>query len=355
MKPKTSGQEGLNARQQQVLSAIVDHFIVTAEPVSSKVLSLNPVFHASSATLRNTMAELTELGYVEQAHTSSGRRPTDQGYQTYVDELMQPAELPIGDKQAIENGLSLISDAQERMNHAALLLGRMTQQVGVAVTPSVNQGTFRQITLHPLEQGRIMVVLQGSGLTIRSILADETLDTSFFRLDSLANRINAEMQGRPVAELIRYFEGAGQPSLGPEESKALGFLKRSILKLIDSEKHQELQVSGTHHLLKGRNFENIEDLESLLEMVESKIALVHFLRNQAEQDGVHVTIGQEQRDGKPFRSLAIVTETCGQGEMRGLVGVMGPKRLPYSYLVALVHHAAKTLTRLGAATPETNS
>jgi heat-inducible transcriptional repressor len=345
MKPRESANDALNARQQQVLTAIVDHFIVTAEPVSSKVLSLNPVFHASSATLRNTMAELTDLGYVEQLHSSAGRRPTDQGYRTYVDELMQPLPLPEADIRTLETGLSGISDDQELMNQAALVLGRMTQLVGVAVTPSVNEGMFRHISLLPLEAGRVLVVLHGSGMLIRSTLADETLNTSFFRLESLANRLNAEMQGRPMADLGPFLQKATEVSGSQEEVRALSFLKRSIMKLIDSERQQELQVSGTHHFMKSRFFDKIEDLESLLEIVESKFALVHFLRNQADQNGVHVTIGQEQRDGKPFRSLSIVTEAFRYGESTGIVGVMGPKRLPYNYLVSLVHHAAKTLNR----------
>jgi heat-inducible transcriptional repressor len=345
MKPREPANDALNARQQQVLTAIVDHFIVTAEPVSSKVLSLNPVFHASSATLRNTMAELTDLGYVEQLHSSAGRRPTDQGYRTYVDELMQPIPLPEADIRTLETGLGSIPDDHERINQAALMLGRMTQLVGVAVTPSVDQGTFRHISLLPLEAGRVLVVLHGSGMVIRSTLADETLNTSFFRLESLTNRLNGEMQGRPIAEIGPYLQKTAEGASSQEDVRALNFLNRSIMKLIDSDKQQELQVSGTHHFLKSRFFDKIEDLESLLEIVESKFALVHFLRNQADQNGVHVTIGQEQRDGKPFRSLSIVTEAFRYGDCKGIVGVMGPKRLPYNYLVSLVHHTAKILNR----------
>jgi heat-inducible transcriptional repressor len=345
MRIQGASDDALNPRQQQVLTAIVDHYIVKAEPVSSKILSLSPVFHASSATLRNTMAELTDLGYVEQSHSSSGRRPTDRGYRTYVDELMQPAELDLADRKTLEAGLAGIVDEQELLNQTALLLGRMTQLVGVAVSPSVEQGTFRHLTLHALEQGRILVVLHASDMVIRTVLSDEALDTSFFRLDSLAHRLNAEMQGRPVADLNQHLSQIPDRPISPEENRAMQFLKRSIVKLIDSEKQQELQVSGAHNLLRSRDFEKMEDIESLLEMVESKIALVHFLRNHAERNGVHVTIGQEQRDGKPFRSLSIVTEAYSRGGSHGLVGVMGPKRLPYSRLVALVHHAAQTLNQ----------
>lgn len=347
MQVKSKGKtgEGLNGRQQQVLTAIVDHYIVNAEPVSSKILSLNPILKASSATLRNTMSELTEMGFVEQPHTSAGRKPTDNGYRTYIDELMQPARLDEADRQALEKGLADIVDDQERLNQAALLLGRMTHQVGVAVSPAVEQGTFRHLTLHALEQGRVLVILHASGMVVRTVLSDETLNTSFFRLDSIAHRLNAEMQGRPVAELQQHLNPSAERPMSAEESRAMHFLRRSIVKLIDAEKQQELQVSGAHNLLRSRDFEKMEDIESLLEMVESKIALVHFLRNNAERNGVHVTLGQEQRDGKAFRSLSIVTEAYEKGGSRGLVGVMGPKRLPYNRLIALVHHTAGILNR----------
>jgi|GEM_PF-1946650 len=340
MKSKSMGDDSLNPRQQQVLSAIVDHYIVKAEPVSSKVLSLNPVFHASSATLRNTMAELTEMGYVEQTHASAGRRPTDQGYRTYVEELMQPAVLEAEDRQTLESGLAGITDEQELLNQASLTLSRMTQLLGVAVTPAVEQGTFQHITLHTLEFGRVLVVLHASGMVVRTILSDETLNTSFYRLDSLANRINFEMQGRPVSEISQLLAQTTEKPMAADEAKAMQFLHRSIMKLLQAEQNQSLRVSGIHNLIRSRDFEKIEDVESLLEMVESKIALVHFLRNQADSEGVHVTIGREERDGKPFRSLSIVTEAFDRGGSRGLVGVMGPKRLPYNRLVALVHHAA---------------
>ena len=113
----------LNPRQKQVLTAIVDHYVVKAEPVSSKVLSANPLLQASSATIRNTMAELEEMGFVEQPHTSAGRTPTDLGYRTYVNDLMQVESLSAEEARAIEAAVSEAHDEQELMSAVARLLG----------------------------------------------------------------------------------------------------------------------------------------------------------------------------------------------------------------------------------------
>jgi heat-inducible transcriptional repressor len=136
----------LNSRQKQVLTAIVDHYIVKAEPVSSKVLSVDPIFQASSATIRNTMAELVEMGFVEQPHASAGRLPTDRGYRTYIDELMHIENLGPEDKNAIESEIAEFQDEQEVLAHTARMLERLTRQMGLAVSPSGEEGLFKNLT-----------------------------------------------------------------------------------------------------------------------------------------------------------------------------------------------------------------
>jgi heat-inducible transcriptional repressor len=133
----------LNNRQKQVLTAIVNHYIVKAEPVSSRILSMNPLFQASSATIRNTMAELEDLGLVEQPHTSAGRTPTDRGYRAYIDELMEVEDLPAAQKEGIEASLREAQDEQELLTLAAQLLGRATNLLGLAVSPALEEGLFQ--------------------------------------------------------------------------------------------------------------------------------------------------------------------------------------------------------------------
>jgi heat-inducible transcriptional repressor len=335
----------LNSRQKQVLTAIVNHYIVKAEPVSSKVLSVNPIFKASSATIRNTMAELEDMGYVEQPHASAGRLPTDRGYRTYIDELMLIENLSLEESKSIESEITEYQDEQELLAHTARMLERLTHQMGVAVSPSVEQGLFKNLALVPLAENRIMIILSISEAVFRTTLVDSGIETSIYRLESIARRINERMQGKPVSLLNALLQDPQDSSISEEERNAFRFFDRSISKLFKNEKSQEIQTSGTKNILSRQNFENIEDLESILDLLDSKMALVHFLRQREAKEGVHVTIGEEHREGYPLRSVSIVTSAFRMGGTHGIVGVIGPKRMPYSRLISIVDFTAKTLSR----------
>jgi heat-inducible transcriptional repressor len=336
----------LNNRQKQVLTAIVDHYVVKAEPVSSKVLAQNPLLAASSATIRNTMAELEEMGFVEQPHTSAGRTPTDLGYRTYVNDLMHVEPLPADEARAIEATVSEAHDEQELMAEVARLLGRLTRQLGVAVSPAVEQALFKNLSLVPLDQNRIMIVLSISETIFRTTLVDTGIDTSIYRLESIARRINERMQGKPVSFLNSLLRNPQDAPASEEEKKAFSLFDRSISKLFKSQSHSEVQFSGTKNIFSQADFEKLEDLEAILDLLDSKMALVHFLRQRNEKEGVHVTIGEEHREGHNLRSVSIVTSAFHLGGGQGIIGVIGPKRMPYSRLISIVDHTAKTLNQV---------
>lgn len=335
----------LNPRQKQVLTAIVDHYIVKAEPVSSKVLSVNPLMQASSATIRNTMAELEDMGFVEQPHTSAGRTPTDRGYRTYINDLMQVEFLNPEEMRSIETEIDQAQDEQELMSHTAAILGRLTRQLGVAVSPSVEESLFKNLSLVPVDENKIMIVLSVSETVFRTTLVDSGIDTSIYRLESIARRINERMQGKPVSFLNSFLKNPIESSTSEEEKKAFSFFDRSISKLFRSQTHQDVQISGTKNIFSRADFEKLEDLESILDLLDSKMALVHFLRQRNDKEGVHVTIGEEHQEGQNLRSVSIVTSAFSLGGAHGIIGVIGPKRMPYSRLISIVDHTAKALNR----------
>ncbi len=335
----------LNTRQKQVLTAIVDQYIVKAEPVSSKILSVHPLLHASSATIRNTMAELEELGFVEQPHASAGRLPTDRGYRTYVDELMPIEKLPEIEKRNIEAQISENEDEQELLKHTAQMLERLTHQMGLAVSPSMEEGLFKNLSLMPLSENRIMIILSVSDAIIRTTLVNSGIETSIYRLESIARRINDKFEGKNVSFLNAFLKGPPENGLSEEERNAFKFLDRSISKLFQNQQEEEIRFSGAKNILNSQNFENLEDLEGVLDLLDSKMAMVHFLRQRNEREGVHVTIGEEHRQGYPLRSVSIVTSAFEMGGSHGVVGLIGPKRMPYSRLISIVDFTAKTLSR----------
>ena len=335
----------LNPRQKQVLTAIVDHYIVKAEPVSSKVLSQSAVVRASSATIRNTMAELEDIGMVEQPHTSSGRLPTDLGYRTYVDELMYPKPLHSDERQALDQMSCPDQSNEALMAMAAKTLADMTRFLGLVIPPP-RDPTFRRISLIPVEEGKVVLVLTSSETEVRSLLLDSDPETSIFRLESIANRLNQTLKGKPVSLLNDYLDSSQESSNSKDEIQALDILSRSILKLTRTKSGDEIFVYGAKNLLNRQDFTKIEDISPILELMDSKITLVHLLRQQADIEGVHVTVGEEhQEDGSLFRSLSLVTSAFSSGGSQGVVGVLGPKRMPYARLVPVVDYAARVLSR----------
>lgn len=360
----------LNPREKQVLTALVDHYIVRAEPVSSSLLSQSAVVRASSATIRNTLADLEERGFVEQPHASAGRLPTDRGYRAYVKDLMHPEPLGEGDKRALDVAIPSFPDPEgdspdaapsgmsppppsleARLAGAAKGLADQTRLLGLVIPPPTPRPLFRKASLVQVEDSKVALVLADSGsaagTSVRSLLLD-TRDISIFRLEAVVKRLNDDMQGRPVSLLNDYIQGAEAVAGLADEKDAIGLLGRSILKLTQEKTGEDVLISGARNLVNRPDFANIADLDSIFGLLESKVALVHFLR-QRESDGedgdVHVTIGEERGpDGRLFRSLSLVTASfSGGGDSRGLVGVLGPKRIPYARLVPMVDYAARRL------------
>jgi heat-inducible transcriptional repressor len=225
------------------------------------------------------------------------------------------------------------------------MLGRAANLLGVAVSPSLEEGLFQNLSLVPLAENKLMLILSVSDLVFRTTLVDSGLDTSIYRLESIARRINERMQGKPVSFLNAFLKNPAENPISADEGRAFGFFNRSISKLFNAQKDQEIKISGTKNIFSRPDFEKIEDFESILEFLDSKIALVHFLRQRHEREGVHVTIGEEHRDGQKLRSISIVTSAFTLGGGHGVVGVIGPKRMPYSKLISIVDFMAKTLSR----------
>jgi len=355
----------LNPREKQVLTALVDHYIVRAEPVSSSLLSQSAVVRASSATIRNTLADLEERGFVEQPHTSAGRLPTDRGYRTYVDDLMHPQPLAEGDRRALDAVIPLgevvgrgaphpaqsSPSLEARLAGTAKVLADQAGLLGLVVPPPTTRPLFRKASLVQVEDSKVALVFADSGASagtsVRSLLLD-TRDISIFRLEAIVKRLNDEMQGRPVSLLNDYLLGMETIPSPADEKDAVGLLGRSILKLTQEKTGEDVFISGARNLVGHGDFGKSGEIDSIFALLESKVTLVHFLR-QRESDGetgdVHVTIGEERGpDGRLFRALSLVTASFSGGDgSRGLVGVLGPKRIPYARLVPMVDYAARRL------------
>ncbi len=334
----------LTTRQKNVLAAIVDYYIAKAEPVSSKFLSLRSDFQASSATLRNTMAELEDLGYLEQPHTSAGRMPTDWGYRVYVDQVLQIPALSPDEMHEIEKELQP-PDEGDLLSNTAEALSRFSHLLGVALTPALDKGLFKHLKIVTVSEHKILMIVFISDTIIQTILNHPFPQISIFKLEAMANRINDELSGKNVAFLNDYFENKIRIATHEEEKLIFQFYLRSITKLWNAEKAGKIQFYGSAQMLLQPDFGKSENLRGILELLGSQFTLVHFLRQRGDTEGVKVTIGEEHVDGEKFKAISTITASFEMGESHGVLGIIGPKRMPYSKLISIVDFTAKTLSK----------
>ena len=338
-------------RAAQILAALVGEYIDTAEPVGSARLAHRAGLGVSSATVRNTLAELEELGYLQQPHTSAGRIPTDRGYRFYVDQLLAEPR-PLRGGAAAEAQLRRDAGspalAEDVLAAVSLVLSRASRLVAFALPIAAGEGILKEIEFVPLAPGKVLVVVVADGgqVSRKAIDVSDQLESSDLRQAS--NYLNTEFSGMPL-EQIRM---AVMERLRHERTLADALLSRA-LKLAQSgleelPRKSSLFIDGASALLDDTSDDSgvsVTTVRALLRMVEEKERLVRLLNEYIDGPGLTIVIGQEHRtpDLRPF---SLVASTYADGSRRGTVGVIGPMRMHYSRTIAVVDGVAQAVSRV---------
>src|SRR5215471_12768993 len=343
----------LPERDRRILGALVQAYIEHGEPISSLWLASRG-FGVSSATLRNVMVRLEELGFVRQPHTSAGRVPTDLGYRIYVDRLLaerRAARLA----PALEERLRRAGTVEDILSHASQEISRASQQVGFAMVPC-SEATFEHVDFVALDAGRVLVVLVSSGGHISHTVIEPAERYDADELHGAANFLNTEFKGRSLSEvrqlvINRLLE---ERTLYDElMARALRLASRTFDGL---EPQATIYIQGTALLFDAPTSEDPETtlatMRSLLRMIEEKTRLVQLI--DACMDGLSVIIGSEHAD-REMQAFSVVTSTYTDGKRRGVVGVIGPTRMRYSRSINVVDSLSRSINRVFDNTPFENS
>jgi heat-inducible transcriptional repressor len=347
----------LDARGQSVLAAIIKEHLRTGEPVGSRTISERFAGGVgwSSATIRNVMAELEELGLVEQPHTSAGRVPTDKGYRFYVDHLIGDARLSRADLSAIDRTLGIPADGaqpsrlMEKVSHA---LSELSENVGIVVSPPVSDSRLEHIEFLQLSDGRILVVLVFAPNVVQNkmIRLDERLTQE--ELEGAARYLNTEFSGKSL-QAIR----SEVLALMREEKALYDRLLRNAVMLFersvegDESETGDVYIDGASNILAKPDFSDAERLRELFRTFEAKSRLVKILNECIAREpvfgDVHVVIGREH-SAPQLQSCALITAPyrLGEGFVAGTVGVVGPMRLEYARTIAAVNYVARLVERM---------
>lgn len=332
----------LTDRQETVLRALVGAYVGSAAPVGSALLSHTLAIKLSPASIRNTMAELGELGLIEQPHTSAGRVPTEAGLRRFVDDLLDPQDVDEWERRRLALELGDVgSDASLRV--ASELLSRCTHQLGFAVLPRLDRVGIRHASLIRVSSERVLVVLVSqAGVTYQRVLRDrESGDQR--RLDRLAGELNRRLGGRTLPEVRRLLE----QETGRLRRRA-DLLLRGLLAAVreltgEAARGAELLLASPVPLLDHPEFHDPERARELLEALETRETLRAFVDRVLERPGVAVTFAGEV-ELPVLRDCAVVSAACGAGGPLGRVGVLGPSRMDYARVIPRVDLLSQLVT-----------
>ena len=336
----------ITEREGKILGLVIRSFIDTAGPVGSKFLAENYGIGLSAASIRITMNALEELGYLGHPHTSAGRIPTDLGYRKFVDQLMKPFYLPGQDQKLIEAHIEqMIQDPDFLLKECSRLLGQLSNLLGVVLSPRLSTGVLERLEIVPLSSSRVMFVLSLRGRFIKTLILEVHSDLSRDELEEVMQLLNERLAGLTLEE-IRKSYGQRLKDVSDEPTGIVKLVLSSSRSFFGEDVEGRVQVAGTQNIVTQPEFLNEpEELTNLIEMLENANFVVQLLEEENDIPGrASVLIGSENVEGK-IEKYSVVKAQYQFGEVLGTVGVIGPKRMNYPRIFAIVEGMATLLSR----------
>ena len=334
---------GLDKRKAYILATVVYEYIATAEPVGSQVLTQKYNLGISSATVRNEMAELEASGYLTQPHTSAGRIPSDAGYRTYVDQLMQPEELNQNERRRIRDELSdATRELDEIIDHTTRLLGRLSNNLAFVTKPQQETPTFKHIQLIWLSPHTgVAIVVTSLGVAAQSLfeLGAEVQPDDLTRF---SNALNAGLANRSMREVTEAEIARAANQAGVSDDLRLAVVNACLSALASEQ--PAIAAAGAQNLLDQPEFQDLRKLRSILRIIEEQKTLYQLVADAMTAETASVKIGHEL-GSEELADLSIVTVPYRFGpHALGMLSILGPRRMPYASLLALASGTAETLS-----------
>ena len=343
----------LSDRERHILEAVIRSYVETAQPAGSRTISRKYVLGVSPATIRNTMSDLEEKGFLYHPHTSAGRIPTDKAYRLYVDQLMRVRPLETLERRRLAKDITAGGSAIESiLRRAAQSLGILTQELGVALGPRLDQTMLDRLEIVRLTAQKLILVLSLQGGSVRTIFIEVPAEIPDDALTEVQAVLNERLGGLSLAE-IRNSLGArlrdvSSPIAASGTTELLNIFLQEGEQLFDVTDPDagEAVVLGQASLLADKpEFASGERMRRLIELTETRTELATLLRSRSSATGVSITIGREHGDALPG-GLTVVTAEYQVGTLAGVIGVIGPTRMPYEKVIALVTHTSSLVTEL---------
>lgn len=317
-----------------IFQVIVEDFIRSAQPVGSRSLAKKDTISYSSATIRNEMSDLEEMGFIEKTHTSSGRVPSEKGYRYYVDNLLSPPILQTNDVTKLKSVFAdRIYELEKIVQKSAKILSELTNYTSIVLGPAVRENKLKKIQIVPLnKETAIAIIVTDTGhVENRMFHLPESMDAS--EIEKLVNILNERLVGVPIVDL------------NEKIYKEVAFLLRKHINQYDSffstiaetfklPAHNKLFFGGKTNMLSQPEFHDIDKIRSLMNMIEQEEGLLDLI--QKIPVGIDVKIGRENNN-TAMEHCSLITATYSVGaEKLGSIAILGPTRMEYSRVISLL-------------------
>ncbi|WP_313562133.1 heat-inducible transcriptional repressor HrcA [Ruminiclostridium cellobioparum] len=329
----------LDDRKLKILQAIIDDYISTAEPVGSRTIAKKHELGLSSATIRNEMADLEDMGFLEQPHTSAGRVPSDKGYRLYVDQLMKINDLSESDIENIRNAMDIrINELSQLIRNASVVMSQFTKYTSMAVTPHIKRSVLKAVQVVPIEPGKALVIVVTDSNIVRNnlIRVPEKITPDF--IIQVSNMLNDKLKGYTLEMLKTNFlngEAEQLTSLPYDLMRPILDGIEDLIKLID---RPEIYLEGTTNILNFPEFKEVQKAKEFLSLLDEKKLMSELLNTHGNNNEIVIQIGNENVI-QGIKDCSIVTASYSIDDyVIGTIGIIGPTRMEYSKVVSSLNY-----------------
>ncbi|MGI6361408.1 MAG: heat-inducible transcriptional repressor HrcA [Bacillota bacterium] len=334
----------MDERKKQVLHAIINDYITTAEPVGSRVVAKKYNLGVSPATIRNEMAGLEDLGYIEQPHTSAGRRPSNKGYRYYVNTLMQKKDVEKKEAAEIKQLFSRqLREIDSFMRYCCQIISRLTNYTTIVSVPHYGKGCLERIQLVLLDSWRVMLIMLSTNGQVSSrviVLSDPMTEEQIAVLEKM---LQDKLQGLDMNSLTHTILREVSSLLDHRQGMFSKLLESMEMILMD-DREEKVFTSGTMNMLMQPEFKDTEKLKNIFSLLEEEGQVRNLLELPSE-DATSVVIGDENVQEDIQDCSLVVTSYRGGGQRVGSIGVLGPTRMSYGRAISLLEFIAEEITR----------
>ncbi len=333
----------LDDRKRRILQAIIDDYIDTAEPVGSRTVARKHELGLSSATIRNEMADLEEMGFLAQPHTSAGRIPSDKGYRFYVNELMRERVISAEEAECIKQALEIrINEMNQLIRQASMILSKITKYTSIATAPQLKKSILKAVQVVPIQQGRALVIVVTNANVVRNSFIKIPDNVTADMLIMMSNMLNNKLNGLTMDQI--------SSNILLDIERELSISKEILMPVIDgiidsinNIDYSDVYLEGTTNILNFPEFMDIVKAKEFLNVLDEKEKIYKILNNKKGIENIGVQIGTEN-DIQQIKDCSLVTATYSIGNVvLGTIGVIGPTRMEYAKVISSMNYLKRKL------------